>query len=328
MAYQVGIDLGTSAGVAAVCRGDGLAHVVPLEGATGAVASAVYLGADGALLVGEAAQRRALSDPGRVVRELTRRIGDGTPLLVGREPVAAADLAARFLARLVDDVARHEGGVAARVAVTHPGSWGPHRLGSLRAALGEQGLGSAVLLPEPVAAATGVAGQLRPGATVGVYDLGGGRFEASVVRGRSGRFGAGGAVGGARVRRGGPGRGGLRPRPRRARCGVGDARPDRPGGARGRGRPAPGVHGGEGGALPGHRGARAGGAARRPDTGAAGTRGVRGHDPRGRHGDGRGDAPGAGARRDVARRAGSAGRRGRLGAGATRSAAARRDVRA
>ena len=65
MAYQVGIDLGTSSTVAAVCRGDGPAHVVPLEGATGAVASAVYLGADGALLVGEAAQRRALSDPGR-----------------------------------------------------------------------------------------------------------------------------------------------------------------------------------------------------------------------------------------------------------------------
>ena len=181
MAYQVGIDLGTSSCVAAVCRGDGAAHVVPLEGPTGAVASVLYLGADGTLLVGEAAERRSLSDPGRVVRELTRRIGDATPLLVGREPVMAADLAARFLARLVDDVARREGGVAARVAVTHPGSWGPHRLGALRTALAEQGLGSAVLVPEPVAAVAGSAGSLRPGA-VGVYDLGGGRFEASVVR--------------------------------------------------------------------------------------------------------------------------------------------------
>ena len=79
MAYQVGIDLGTSSTVAAVRRGDGPAHVVPLEGATGEVATAVYLGADGALLVGEAAQRRALSEPGRVVRELTRRIGDAHP---------------------------------------------------------------------------------------------------------------------------------------------------------------------------------------------------------------------------------------------------------
>src|SRR4051794_20492889 len=194
MAYQVGIDLGTSSTVAAVCRPDGTAHVVPLEGPGGAVTSAVHLGADGTLLVGEAAQRRALTDPGRVVRELMRRVGDATPLLVGREPVPAADLAARFLARLVDDVARHEGGVAARVAVTHPGSWGPHRLESLRAALGEQGLGSAVLVPQPVAAvvAHATAAPLRPGATVGVYDLGGGRLEASVVRGGPGGLTAAG----------------------------------------------------------------------------------------------------------------------------------------
>jgi actin-like ATPase involved in cell morphogenesis len=184
MAYQVGIDLGTSSAVAAVCRPDGTAHVVPLDDGTGAMAAAVYLGADGTLLVGDAAERRALSDPGRVVRELTRRVGDATPLLVGREPVGAAELAARVLARLVDDVARREGGVAARVAVTHPGAWGPHRVGSLRAALAEQGLGSAVLVPEPVAAVAAYAATaaVPPGAAVGVHDLGGGRFAASVVR--------------------------------------------------------------------------------------------------------------------------------------------------
>src|SRR5689334_15119320 len=179
MAYQVGIDLGTAATVAAVCRPDGTAQVVPLGGHAAAVASVVHLDADGALLVGEAAERRALTDPDRVVRELTRRIGDGTPLLVGRTAVTAADLAARFLARLVAEVARREGGVASRVAVTHPGSWGPHRVGALRTALAEHGLGSADLVPEPVAAAAGCSS-----GTVGVYDLGAGRFEASVVRGR------------------------------------------------------------------------------------------------------------------------------------------------
>ena len=94
------------------------------------------------------------------------------------------ELAARFLAKLVDDVARREGGVAARVAVTHPASFGPHRMGALHAALAEQGLGSAMLVAEPVAAATGYAAGARvePGATVGVYDLGGGRCDATVLR--------------------------------------------------------------------------------------------------------------------------------------------------
>ena len=184
MSYVVGIDLGTTSTVAAVCRPGGTAQVVPLEGAAGAVPSAVYLGADGTFLVGEAAQRRALSDPGHVVRDLTRRVGDATPVLVGRRPVSPDELAARFLARLVDDVARREGGVAARVAVTHPAGWGPHRMGALHAALAEQGLGSAMLVPEPVAAATGYAAGARvePGATVGIYDLGGGRCDATVLR--------------------------------------------------------------------------------------------------------------------------------------------------
>jgi molecular chaperone DnaK len=184
MSYVVGIDLGTTSTVAAVCRPGGAAQVVPLEGSATAVPSAVYLGADGTLLVGEAAQRRALSDPGHVVRDLTRRVGDATPVLVGRRPVAPEELAARFLARLVDDVARREGGVAARVAVTHPAGWGPHRMGALHAALAEQGLGSAMLVPEPVAAATGYAAgaRIEPGATVGIYDLGGGRCDATVLR--------------------------------------------------------------------------------------------------------------------------------------------------
>ena len=118
------------------------------------------------------------------MRDLTRRVGDPTPLLVGRQPVSPDELAARFLVRVVDDVAKRESGVAARVAVTHPAGWGPHRLGALHAALAEQGLGSATLIPEPVAAATGYAASARvePGATLGVYDLGGGRCDATVLR--------------------------------------------------------------------------------------------------------------------------------------------------
>ena len=181
MAYQVGIDLGTTSTVAAVCAADGTARVVPLEGSTGAVASVVHLGADGSVIVGEAAARRALAEPGRVVRDLTRRIGDDTPVLIGHEPVPAGEPAARFLAHLVDDVARREGGVASRVAVTHPAAWGQHRIAALRAALGGHGLGSALLVSAPVAAVRARRAGL-PAGPVAVYDLGGGGCTASVVR--------------------------------------------------------------------------------------------------------------------------------------------------
>ena len=177
MGYEVGIDPGSGSTVAAVCRSDGSARVVP-----DVVPSAAYLAADGTLLVGHDAERRGLADPTRVVRELTSRVGDATPVLVGREPVAGADLVARFLTRVVGDVARQEGEVAARVAVTHPAGWGAHRVGALRAALAEHGLGSALLVAEPVAAAFAVAPRVGPGALVAVYDLGGARCTASVVR--------------------------------------------------------------------------------------------------------------------------------------------------
>jgi molecular chaperone DnaK len=184
MSYQVGVDLGTTYSAAAVCRPGGPVELVPLGQRAHSVPSTVYIGPDAAFLVGEAAERRALSDPGRVVREFKRRIGDPTPVLVGREPVAAEELAARFLSRVLRDVAAREGAVAERVAVTHPAGWGPHKLDSLRGALGAHGLGSAVLLSEPQAAAVGYADaeRVEPGATVAVYDLGGGTFDAAVVR--------------------------------------------------------------------------------------------------------------------------------------------------
>ncbi|QJY47084.1 Hsp70 family protein [Pseudonocardia broussonetiae] len=183
--YQLGVDLGTTWSAAAVCRdGARTAEPVPLGEHGHAVASAVFAGADGSFLLGEAAERRALSDPDRVVREFKRRIGDPTPVLVGREPVPAEVLAARFVAALVRQVSQREGGPPSRIAVTHPAGWGPHKTAALRAALAAQGVGPLVLLSEPQAAAVGYASaeRVEAGSVVAVYDLGGGTFDAAVVR--------------------------------------------------------------------------------------------------------------------------------------------------
>ncbi|MDN5931857.1 MAG: Hsp70 family protein, partial [Pseudonocardia sp.] len=183
--YQLGVDLGTTWSAAAVCRAGGRApEPVPLGEHANAVASAVYAGADGSFLLGEAAERRALSDPDRVVREFKRRIGDPTPVLVGREPVPAEALAARFIATLVRQVSQREGGPPSGIAVTHPAGWGPHKVSALRAALAGHGVGPVLLLSEPQAAAVGYAAteRVEPGSVVAVYDLGGGTFDAAVVR--------------------------------------------------------------------------------------------------------------------------------------------------
>jgi len=188
MSYQLGIDLGTTYTAAAVCRATDRhwdePDMVNLGGRTPTVASVLYLGSDGSVLVGEAGERRAVTDPDRVVREFKRRIGDETPLVVGDgEQHAAHDLAARLVRWVVDRVAEREGGPAGRVAVTHPASWGPHKKELFGRALSAVGV-QATFLAEPQAAALSYASAERVeiGSTIAVYDLGGGTFDAAVVR--------------------------------------------------------------------------------------------------------------------------------------------------
>ena len=187
MGYQLGIDVGTTYTAAAVCRSAGKRWVEPevvnlgTRGAT--VPSVLFIAPDGSVVVGEAAERRALTDPDRVVREFKRRIGDPTPIVVGGRSWAPEDLSARLVRWVVDRVAEREGGPAAQIALTHPASWGSHKKDLLTAALAAQGL-HVSLLAEPQAAALHYAMQERvaPGSTIAVYDLGGGTFDAAVVR--------------------------------------------------------------------------------------------------------------------------------------------------
>ena len=183
MTYLLGIDLGTTRTSAAIRRSGGRpGEVVELGDRASAVPSVFYAGDDGTLLVGEAAERRAITDPSCVVREFKRRIGDPTPLVVAGVAWSPQELCARLVRWVVDRVSEREGGPAARIAVTHPASWGPLKSELLGGALATQGL-QVSFLPEPQAAALHYASteRLEVGATVAVYDLGGGTFDAAVV---------------------------------------------------------------------------------------------------------------------------------------------------
>ena len=187
MGYWVGIDFGTTFTAAAIRRdGDDAQKVelVPLGDDGAYVASVVFVASDGSLVVGDAAVRRAATDPDRVVREVKRRIGDQTPVLVGGEPIGAHTLAAQFIRWVVDRVVEREGEPPSGVGVTHPASWGPHKRMLLSDALLFAGVENVLLLTEPESAAVAyaVSRHVVPGTAIGVYDLGGGTFDAAVVR--------------------------------------------------------------------------------------------------------------------------------------------------
>jgi molecular chaperone DnaK len=193
MAYWLGIDVGTTYAAAALCRpamGELETQAVPLGNGSLAVPSVLFLARDGSLAVGEAAEHYALTDPDRVVREFKRRIGDEIPLLVGGVPWQAHELAAVFVHRVWQQVNEREAELPEGVALTCPASWGPHKISvferAVRAArIGElTRQGKVELLSEPQAAAIGYASraQVEVGARLAVYDLGGGTFDAAVIR--------------------------------------------------------------------------------------------------------------------------------------------------
>jgi actin-like ATPase involved in cell morphogenesis len=185
MSYRVGIDFGTTFTAAAVHRdGEQVAELVPLGDNKPAAASVIFVAPDGSLVMGDAAVRRAVTDPDRVVREVKRRVGDQTPVLVAGEPIDAHTLAACFVRWVVDRVTEREGAPPAAVALTHPASWGQHKCALFTEALAEQGIESITLVAEPAAAAVAYTASqhVEPGSAIGVYDLGGGTFDAAVVR--------------------------------------------------------------------------------------------------------------------------------------------------
>jgi molecular chaperone DnaK len=181
--YPLGVDIGTTYTAAALWR-EGRVQTVPLGNRANAVPSVLFLREDGSMLVGEPAARRGIIDPDRQAREFKRRMGDDIPILIGGRGMTAHQLTGEVLRFALERVSELQGGPPQHVVLTHPAAWGDYRKSLLTQAAQLAGLREVGLLPEPVAAATWYASQERiePGSLIGIYDFGGGTFDASVVR--------------------------------------------------------------------------------------------------------------------------------------------------
>jgi molecular chaperone DnaK len=178
------IDFGTSNTVAMLRTPDGRMRPLLFDGAP-LLPSAVYLESDGRALVGRDAMHSARLDPGRFEPNPKRRVDDGQVLLGGVE-VAVPRLFGYVLGDVFAEARRQLAGPPDEVRLTHPARWGDRRRSLLVEGARLAGLGTPRLIPEPVAAAsyfTAVLGSAVPvGRSLGIYDLGGGTFDATVVR--------------------------------------------------------------------------------------------------------------------------------------------------
>lgn len=181
MPYLLSVDLGTTFTAAATASG-GEPAMVGLGNRALQIPSVLFL-ADEGFVVGEAAERRGLVEPARVVREFKRRLGDHVPVLVAGSPYSADALMAQLLSWVVAQVSERMGEPPTGVVLTHPASWGPFKLEALNQVGVIADIGPTQWCAEPVAAAAQYAARvkIKPGDRLAVYDLGGGTFDICVL---------------------------------------------------------------------------------------------------------------------------------------------------
>jgi YVTN family beta-propeller protein len=181
--YSLAIDLGTSFIAAAVADERGLEMFALGDGSLVAPA-AVHVREDGRIVTGEAAARRAVSHPDRVALETKRNLGNPTPIMLGGVPYAVGDLLSALLQDVLNRVTERQGAKPEVVALTHPANWGPFRTERFQDVARSAGLTDPLYTTEPEAAAAHYAStrSLSEGEVLAVYDLGGGTFDATVLR--------------------------------------------------------------------------------------------------------------------------------------------------
>ncbi|WP_433371409.1 Hsp70 family protein [Actinoplanes sp. CA-142083] len=182
--FVLGVDLGTSHTVAMPRHPDGRTRPLLFDGKP-LLPSAVYLDTTGRLHVGADALRLGQAEPGRLEPNPKRHVDAGSVQL-GETTIGVADLFAALLGAVAREAVATAGQLPPAI-LTYPAAWGAPRRAVLTEALGKAGWPpGARLVPEPVAAARYFADILRrpvpSGASLAVFDFGGGTLDVAVVR--------------------------------------------------------------------------------------------------------------------------------------------------
>ena len=176
----IGIDLGTTNSVVAVCL-DGRPQVLEEDG-TALVPSVVGVAADGRLLVGQVARNQLAAFPDRTIASVKRRMGQAVTLPLAGTGYTPQEISAVILRALKARAERALGCAVSRAVITVPAFFDePQRQATLEAGR-LAGLTVERIINEPTAASLVYHAGSTDRRHVIVYDLGGGTFDVSIVR--------------------------------------------------------------------------------------------------------------------------------------------------
>jgi molecular chaperone DnaK (HSP70) len=189
----LGIDFGTSSFRATALEGETLHKVKNPHRLGYTFPSSAFVekprdGQPGKILVGDPAENLRLGDPDRYRREFKRDLGRKDPLLLGERRLLPEDLVAEVLRKLLAEAEQALQRPAVGAVLTVPAVYQKHKRRLMEEAGRAAGFEAVELLEEPAAAAVCYAAQgsdkrgLAAGEAVLVYDLGGGTFDAALLR--------------------------------------------------------------------------------------------------------------------------------------------------
>ncbi|MEG3048718.1 MAG: molecular chaperone HscC [Thermomonas sp.] len=177
----VGIDLGTTHSLIGCFEGNA-PRLFPNALGDLLTPSAISVGEDGGILVGQAARDRLITHPQASVAAFKRWMGSSRSTRLGKREFRPEELSALVLRSLIADAEAALGEKVREAVISVPAYFGDAQRKATRAAGELAGIKVERLVNEPTAAALAYGLQERiDGSTFIVLDLGGGTFDVSIL---------------------------------------------------------------------------------------------------------------------------------------------------
>ena len=181
MGKIIGIDLGTTNSCVAVMEG-GEPVVIPNSEGNRTTPSVVAFSKDGERLVGQIAKRQAVTNPEHTIMSIKRKMGTAEKVSIDGDKFSPQEISAMILQKLKADAESYLGSPVTQAVITVPAYFNDSQRQATKDAGKIAGLEVLRIINEPTAAALAFGMDKEDqDQKIMVYDLGGGKFDVSIL---------------------------------------------------------------------------------------------------------------------------------------------------
>ena len=184
MGKIIGIDLGTTNSCVAVMEGGNPTVIANAEGERTTPSVVLIKGEKGKeeTIVGAAAKRGAIANPGKTAISVKRKMGTSEKIELNGKKYTPEEISAKILSKLKTDAESYLGEKVSEAVITVPAYFNDAERQATKNAGKIAGLDVKRIINEPTAAALAYGADKQDNLhTILVYDLGGGTFDVSIL---------------------------------------------------------------------------------------------------------------------------------------------------